>query len=290
MIGLDDLSSGRIANLAEARSYEGHFTFHTIDIRSDGLRALFERHRPDVVMHLGAQTSVRRSVEDPRGDAEVNLVGLLNVLESAAATGVRKVVFASSGGTIYGEPRKLPVKETARRGSRPDSPYGVSKKAAEDYLSYFRRSRGVDYTALALANVYGPRQDPHGEAGVVSIFSGLMLEGEAPTIFGDGTQTRDYVYVEDAVHAFALSADLGSGMLVNVGTGIESSVNDIYRVLARITGYRGKPMFGPPRGGEVRRSALDVQLAAKELGWKPWTKLAEGLKATVEYLRSRRPG
>lgn len=286
VVAVDDLSTGRIANLAEARGYGQQFTFYNMDIRLEEIRTVFERHRPEVVMHLAAQASVSRSVEAPAEDASVNVMGLLNVAESACATGTRKVVFAGSGGTLYGEPRQVPVKESARRSSRPQSPYGISKALAIDYLWFYRSLRGLDCTALALGNVYGPRQDPNGEAGVVAIFGSLMLRGESPTIFGDGNQTRDYVYVDDAVHAFALAADRGSGGLYNIGTGLETSVNRIYQLVAGITGFRRDPRFGPPRAGDIRRSALDGELAERELGWKPWTTLEQGLPHTVEWLRS----
>jgi UDP-glucose 4-epimerase len=284
VVVVDDLSAGRIANLVEARTYGQLFTFHNIDIRLDELRTVFERHRPEVVMHVAAQASVAVSMQDPALDASVNLVGLLNVLEAAAAVGLRKVVFAGSGGTLYGEPRNLPVKESARRSARPVSPYGISKAVALDYLDFYRRTRGLDYTALALANVYGPRQDPHGEAGVVAIFASKMLTGETPTIFGDGDQTRDYVFVDDVVHAFSLAADRASGEVLNVGTGLETSVNRIYQLLAAITGFRAEPSFGPPRQGDIGRIALDPDLAGKELGWKPWTVLEDGLRQTVDSL------
>jgi UDP-glucose 4-epimerase len=288
VVAVDDLSHGRIANLVEARGYGPRFTFYTLDVRSEGLRMVLQRHEPEVVMHLAAQMDVRRSVEDPAFDASVNVMGLLNVLLAASDTGVRKVVFASSGGTIYGEPRALPVKETARTRARPVSPYGITKKVAEDYLSFFRRERGLDYTALALANVYGPRQDPEGEAGVVAIFAGKMLAGQRPTIYGDGRQTRDYVFVDDTVHAFALAAgDAGSGRLLNVGTGVETSVNDVHRVIAEVTGYRGEPAYGPPRPGELQRSALDVSAAAEHLGWRPWTRIEDGLRETVAFVRDQ---
>jgi UDP-glucose 4-epimerase len=287
VVAVDDLSAGRIANLAEARTYGQLFTFHNIDIRLDELRTVFERHRPEVVMHVAAQASVAVSMKDPALDASVNLVGLLNVLEAAAAVGVRKVVFAGSGGTLYGEPRNLPVKESARRSARPVSPYGISKAVAVDYLDFYRRARGLDYTALALANVYGPRQDPHGEAGVVAIFASRMLTGETPTIFGDGDQTRDYVFVDDVVHAFSLAADRAAGEVLNVGTGLETSVNRIYQLLAAVTGFRQEPLFGPARPGDIGRIALAPDLAEKELGWKPWTVLEDGLRQTVESLRAQ---
>jgi UDP-glucose 4-epimerase len=285
VIGIDDLSEGKIANLAEARGYGQEFTFHTIDIRSPDLSKLFERYRPEVVMHLAANPSVSVSVADPILDASVNLLGTLNILECSVAAGVRKVVFAASGGTLYGEQRKVPIKETARRSARPASPYGISKATAIEYLEYYRRNRGLDFTALALANVYGPRQDPHGEAGVVAIFSAKMLAGETPTIFGDGEQTRDYVFVDDTVHAFALAADAGSGQVVNVGTGLEASVNQLYQLLARSARFRGRPRYGPPRDGDLRRNALDVALAAQVLGWRPWTVLEDGLAETVHWFR-----
>jgi UDP-glucose 4-epimerase len=285
VVAVDDLSTGRIANLTEARGYGKDFTFYNMDVRTEGLRTLFERHRPEVVMHLAAQAGVRPSMDDPEKDASVNLMGLLNVLECAASTGVRKLVFASSGGTIYGEPRRLPVKETAISGSHPLSPYGITKKVAEDYLRFYHRFRGMDYTALALGNVYGPRQDPHGEAGVVAIFAAKMLAGETPTIYGDGNQARDYVFIDDTVHAFALAADRASGRLVNVGTALETSVNGLFRMLSDITGFEGQPLFGPLPGGELRRICLDNELATDALGWHPWTHLEDGLKETVAFMR-----
>lgn len=285
VVAVDDLSTGRIANLAEARGYGPEFTFFNIDLRAEGLVQLFERHRPEVVMHLAAQSGVRPSISDPTFDASVNIMGLLNVMECCAKTGVRKVVYAASGGTLYGEPRKIPVKETAAAGSHPVSPYGISKKVALDYLASYERFRGIDYTALALANVYGPRQDPHGEAGVVAIFAAKMLAGETPTIFGDGNQTRDYVFIDDAAHALSLAAEKGSGRLVNIGTRLETSVNGLYRMLAEITGFTGQPASGPLPPGEVRRIALDIELAAEVLGWHPWTHLVDGLSETVAFMK-----
>jgi UDP-glucose 4-epimerase len=285
VIGVDDLSTGRIANLAEARSYGKEFTFENFDIRAEGLMALFERHRPDVVYHLAAQSSVSISSQDPMFDADVNVLGTLNILECTARAGSRKIVYAASGGTLYGEARRLPAKETAAAGGRPLSPYGVSKRAGGDYLALYQRFRGVEHTQLALANVYGPRQDPMGEAGVIGIFAGKMLTGEAPAIFGDGNQTRDYVFVTDVVDAFSRAADRGSGRLVNVGTGLETSVNQVYRMLAEITGFAGEPSFAPLPSGDLRRSALDRSLAEQELGWRPWTHLEDGLRETVAYLK-----
>ena len=285
VVAVDDLSTGHIANLSEARGYGKEFTFLNMDVRADGLQSLFERHRPEVVMHVAAQPGVPASVKDPVHDASVNIMGLLNVLECCVRTGVRKVVYAASGGTIYGDPRKIPTKESAASSGRPISPYGISKKVAIDYLRFYERYRGVAYTPLALANVYGPRQDPHGEAGVVAIFALKMLAGEAPTIFGDGNQTRDYVFVDDVVHAFSLAAERGDGSLVNIGTGLETSVNGLFRSLAGITGFTGQPVMAQPRPGDLRRSALDVSFAVEALGWRPWTHLEDGLGETVAYLR-----
>jgi nucleoside-diphosphate-sugar epimerase len=226
-------------------------------------------------------------LKDPRSDASVNVLGTLNVLEAAAAAGARKVVYAASGGTLYGEPRTIPVKERQRWSARPVSPYGISKRAAIDYLEFYRASRGLDFTALALANVYGPRQDPHGEAGVVSIFARQMLAGEQPAIHGDGSQTRDYVFVDDTIHAFALAAgEIASGALLNVGTGIETSVTGVFRVLAEVIGYRGQPRFEESADAGPPRSALDASEAAAKLGWRPWTTLEDGLAETVAFLRS----
>jgi UDP-glucose 4-epimerase len=285
VISVDDLSTGRIANLSEARGYGKEFTFFNMDVRAEGIQSLFERHRPEVVFHLAAQAGVRPSLEDAGNDASVNVMGLLNVLECAVRTGVRKVVYAASGGTIYGEPKRLPAKESSAQASHPLSPYGISKKVGVDYLGYYQRYRGLDFTALALGNVYGPRQDPRGEAGVVSIFTSKMLEGETPSIFGDGNQTRDYVFIDDTVHAFVQAMARGSGRLVNIGTGLETSVNHLFRMLADIVGFTGEPAYGPLPAGELRRIALDISAAPSAIGWKPWTHLEDGLKETVAFLK-----
>ena len=285
VVSVDDLSTGRIANLVDARGYGKEFSFFNMDVRADGLGSLFERHRPEVVFHLAAQAGVRPSLEDPVHDASVNIMGMLNVLEAAVHIGARKVVYAASGGTLYGEPRRLPVKESAATSSRPLSPYGVSKKVALDYLSYYQRYRGLDFTALGLGNVYGPRQDPVGEAGVVAIFTSKMISGEAPVIFGDGNQTRDYVFIDDTVHAFVQAMDGGSGKLVNIGTGLETSVNHLYRLLSEITGFAGEPDHGPQPAAELRRIALDISAATSAIAWKPWTHLEDGLAETVAYLK-----
>jgi UDP-glucose 4-epimerase len=285
VISVDDLTTGRIANLSEARGYGKEFTFFNMDVRAEGLHALFERHRPEVVFHLAAQSGVRPSLDEPAKDASINIMGTLNLLDCAVRSGVKKVVYAASGGTIYGEPKRIPVKESAAQGSHPASPYGISKKVAVDYLSFYQRYRGLDFTALALGNVYGPRQDPYGEAGVIAIFAAKMLAGEACTIFGDGNQTRDYVFIDDVVHGFVRAVERGSGKLVNIGTGLETSVNGLYKLLAETIGYTGEPGTGPLPPGELRRIALDISLAPSAIGWKPWTHLEDGLGETVAYLK-----
>ena len=283
---VDDLSSGRLDNLAAARSDPRHdFTFHRLDIRQPDLIGLIERQRPEVVFHLAAQADVRVSVARPAFDAEVNVIGTLNVLEGARAAGSRKVVFAASGGTLYGDDAPLPIKESAPQ--RPLSPYGVSKKSAIDYLTAYRELHQLEFTALALANVYGPRQDPHGEAGVVAIFAGRLLAGEPCTIFGDGEQTRDFVFVDDVVDAFARAATKGGGLVLNVGTGEESSVNRLYATMAGAAGLDARPDYAPPRAGELRRNCLDPGRAEIHLGWTPWTTLAEGSAAVLDWFRTR---
>jgi UDP-glucose 4-epimerase len=285
VISVDDLSTGRIANLVDARGYGKEFTFFNMDVRADGLLSLFERHRPEVVYHLAAQSGVRPSLDDPVLDASINIMGTLNVLECAAKVEVRKVIYAASGGTLYGDPKRIPAKETAAKSSQPLSPYGISKKVVLDYFGFYQRYRGLDYTALALANVYGPRQDPNGEAGVVAIFASRMIAKEPVTIFGDGNQTRDYVFIDDVVHGFVQAFERGSGKLVNVGTGLESSVSGLYRMLADIIGYDQDPEFGTLPPGELRRSALDISSAPSAIAWKPWTHLEDGLAETVAFLK-----
>ena len=246
------------------------------------------RRRPEVVFHLAAQADVRVSVTRPVFDAEVNVIGTLNVAEGARAAGSRKIVFASSGGTLYGEPDELPVRESAPQ--RPLSPYGVAKKAAADYLAAYRELHGIEFTALALANVYGPRQDPHGEAGVVAIFAGRLLAGEGCTIFGTGEQTRDFVFVDDVVDAFARAASRGSGLLMNIGTGVETSVNRLYQAMSDAAGVVVAPRYSPPRAGELTRSSLDPGRAAIHLGWEPWTTLEQGAAEVLRWFAARQRG
>lgn len=285
---IDSLATGSLANLAEARANRDHvLKVHQIDIRDPKVVELIERRRPEVVFHLAAQADVRVSVTSPAFDAEVNVVGSINVIEGARRGGARKVVFASSGGTIYGEPSPsdLPVRES--HPQQPLSPYGVAKRVVSDYLHVYRELHQVEYTSLALANVYGPRQDPHGEAGVVAIFTNKLLAGESCTVFGDGEQTRDFVYVDDVVDAFVRAADRGSGLLCNIGTGVETSVNVLYSTMAAAAGVGDPAVTAPARVGELARSALDPGRAKIHLGWQPWTDLATGTAEVLRWFRAR---
>lgn len=286
---IDDLSTGSLANLAAARAAsEGELTFHRMDIRSPEVVELIGRRQPEVIFHLAAQADVRVSVADPVFDADINLLGTLRILEGARAAGSARVVFAASGGTLYGEPddSELPLKESLPQ--HPLSPYGVSKKAALDYLLAYRELHSLEFAALALANVYGPRQDPHGEAGVVAIFAERLLGGEPVTIFGDGEQTRDFIYVDDVVDAFVRAATRGGGLVCNIGTGRETSVNVLFREMAAQAGVVAEPVYQPLRPGELARNCLDPSRAGIQLGWSSWTELGEGTAATIEFVRSRR--
>ncbi|HEV3449613.1 MAG TPA: NAD-dependent epimerase/dehydratase family protein [Acidimicrobiia bacterium] len=284
---VDDLSSGSLPNLAEARARRvPRCTFQRLDVREKGIVELMTHRKPEVVFHLAAQASVTVSVADPTFDADVNVLGSLNVLQGALAAGCRKVVFAGSGGTLYGVPGKIPT--TEGHAQHPISPYGVSKKAVGDYLHYYRAVHDLEYTVLALANVYGPRQDPHGEAGVVAIFANTLLSGQRPPIFGDGKQTRDFVFVDDVADAFARAAHKGGGLIVNIGTGVETSVHELYDLMAGAVGFEQPARSEPPRAGELRRSALDPGRAAIQLGWQPWTPLRDGVAATIAWFREAR--
>jgi UDP-glucose 4-epimerase len=286
---LDDLSTGSLANLTEARAAVGHqLSVHQMDVRSPEVVELMRRRRPEVVFHLAAQADVRLSVADPVFDADVNLLGTLQILEGARAAAADRVVFAASGGTLYGEPdpTELPLKESLPH--RPLSPYGVSKKAAIDYLVAYRELHSLEFSALAMANVYGPRQDPHGEAGVVAIFAEHLVEDQPVTIFGDGEQTRDFVYVDDVVDAFVRAATKGGGLVCNIGTGRETSVNELYREMAAQAGRPPRIDHQPLRPGELLRSSLDPGRARIQLGWSSWTPLGQGTAAVLEFI-GRRP-
>ncbi len=287
VVALDNLATGGVHNLVDARSHGDRFEFIEADIRERGVVERIGAAGPEVVFHLAAQADVRVSVTDTFYDAMVNVIGSVNVLDGARAAGARKVVFASSGGTIYGEPapEDLPVNESHPQG--PLSPYGVAKKVVTDYLRAYEALHGLEWTSLALANVFGPRQDPHGEAGVIAIFTGLLLADRECTIFGSGEQTRDFVYVDDVVDAFARAATRGAGQLFNIGTGEETSVNHLYDVMASAAGVDRHARREAARAGELDRNVLDNRKARATLDWAPQMGLESGIKTVVDWFRAR---
>jgi UDP-glucose 4-epimerase len=281
VVVLDDLSTGHVERLNPAAR------FYQMDIQSPWLDELFKIERPEAVLHEAAQASVRRSVEDPAFDASVNVQGTVTLLQASVRHGVRRFVFASTGGALYGDADVIPTPEDYP--TLPVSPYGASKLAAEVYLRTFQALHGLSYAALRYANVYGPRQDPHGEAGVVAIFAQRLLSGETARINGDGKQTRDFVYVGDVAEANvrALTSDaVGS---FNVGTGAETDINTIFQLLKRLGGNNQPEVHGPPMPGEQRRSVIDARKIDKVMGWRPETSLEAGLDATVRYFRAALP-
>lgn len=255
--------------------------FYEMDITDPGLERVFAYYRFDLVNHHAAQVSVTRSVADPAGDARTNILGSLALLGLAVRFGVRRFIFASSC-AVYGEADRRPTPESAP--PRPLSPYGLAKRVVEDYLRLYGELTGLEWVALRYANVYGPRAKPHTEAGVVTIFATAMLRGEPPTVFGDGHQTRDFVYIDDVVAANLLALDRGEGV-VNIGTGRETSVLELFGMLAELTGFGASPAFGPPRPGEVRHSSLDFGRARRLLGWEPTVGLKAGLSRVVTAFR-----
>ncbi|HEY4696116.1 MAG TPA: NAD-dependent epimerase/dehydratase family protein [Candidatus Hydromicrobium sp.] len=270
---VDDLSNGKKENISKEAK------FYRCDIRNKKLYSIFKAEKPEVVIHNAAQMSVRVSVENPLMDADINIMGGLNVIQSCHTYNVNKIIFASSGGTVYGEQKYFPADE--EHPTSPISPYGVAKLATENYLYYFYKTYGLKYISLRYGNIYGPRQDPYGEAGVVAIFSSKIIKGENPIINGDGLQTRDYVYVGDVVdiNIKAIESDF-TGPL-NAGTGKETSVVELFKILREVSGKGGvEEVHGPPKEGEQRRSQLSYKLAEKVLGWQPRISLEEGLKVT----------
>jgi UDP-glucose 4-epimerase len=287
---VDDLSTGRAENLDQAR--RRGIAFHQADIRDAGrLHEIFASGPPDIVFHLAAQIDVRKSIEDPAWDAGINVVGTINVLEAARATGVGRVVNTSTGGAIYGDVDVIPSPETTP--PRPMAAYGQSKFCAEAYCGWYERLHGLSAVTLRYGNVYGPRQDPLGEAGVIAIFCGKLIAGERPTVFGDGRQTRDYTYVADVVAAnLAAARHPEAHGVYNVGTGTEASVLGVLAALRRAAGLDDdalQPEFAPARLGELERSALDVGRARAELGFEARHDLEDGLRRTLEWARSAQP-
>ncbi|RMG67726.1 MAG: SDR family oxidoreductase [Calditrichaeota bacterium] len=276
---VDNLVTGQRENIPAGA------TFYEMDIRDPELAGVFEREKPDVVSHQAAQMDVRKSVEDPIYDAQVNVLGSINILQNCVAHGVRKVLFASTGGAIYGEQDYFPADEN--HPLRPISPYGITKLTTEKYLYFYHVTYGLTYTVLRYANVYGPRQNPHGEAGVVAIFVSKILKGEQPIINGDGKQTRDYVYVGDVVRANELALTAGDNQIYNVGTGQETDVNTLFQAIRQAIGRPVEEVHGPAKPGEQKRSVLDYSKIQQELGWAPQVSLEEGLARTVAFFRQK---
>jgi len=277
VVVVDNLSSGLRKNLnPRAKFYE-------IDICDKKLSEVFEREKPEVVNHHAAQIDVRKSGEDPIADAEANIVGSLNVITNCLRFGVKRIIYASSGGAVYGDVQYLPADES--HPINPISQYGVSKHTVEHYLHLYSVTLGLQYVILRYSNVYGPRQNPYGEAGVVAIFAIQMLTGKQPTIFGPGDKTRDYTHVSDIVKANLVALDKGKNAIYNIGTGVETSDQEIFDTLAGVLVYKGLPIYAPVRKGEVYRIALDCTKARKELGWSPELSLKEGIAKTADYYR-----
>jgi UDP-glucose 4-epimerase len=277
VVVVDDLSSGRREFLPP------NIPFYCLSILDPALEEVLAQERPEVVNHHAAQISVTRSVQDPQYDASVNILGVVNLLKASQQHGVKKFIYASTGGALYGEPDYLPCDE--EHPIRPLSPYGISKFIGEHYVRFFGLTYGMDYTVLRYANVYGPRQDPHGEAGVVAIFTQRMLQGEQPIIFGTGEQERDFVYVDDVVEANVLAFERGSKGAYNIGTGKGTSISDLHDLLKRATGYGGGPLYADARPGDVFKISLSWKKAKKGLGWQPRTSLQKGLEETVRYFK-----
>ncbi len=276
---IDDLSNGKIKNLNH------HATFHHADITQPSSAEVFEKEKPDLIFHMAAQTSVTRSTKEPILDTNVNVLGTLRLLEAARHVGVEKIIYSSTGGALYGNPETVPCPDDA--AVEPVSPYGMSKYVGEQYLRFYHRQFRLNYTSLRYGNVYGPRQDPTGEAGVVAIFTSAMLEGKQPQIFGDGNQERDFVSVFDVIDANIAAIDQADGMEMNIATGEATTVNRIFELLKGITGYKWDAVHAAGRAGEVYRISLDWSRAAVELGWAPKVDLADGLAGTVDFFREQ---
>lgn len=279
---LDDLSSGQRSNLPAS------VPLHVMDIRDAKVKDLFEQYRPEVLCHHAAQLDVRKSVADPMFDAEVNIVATLRLLEYCRSTNTKRVLFASTGGAIYGEQDVFPAPDTHLE--RPVSPYGVAKLSVERYLHFYRVQYGFEPACMRYANVYGPRQNAHGEAGVVAIFANILLSGKTPTIYGSGEQTRDFVYVEDVVNANLAALKHNLVGSYNVGTGIETNVNQLYTIMTQALGTPVKASYAEGRPGEQQRSVLDAGKLNKATGWRPQTQIAEGLKKTCDFFKAQHKG
>ena len=284
VIVVDDLSRGKKENVHKKAA------FSPISIKDKiSLENVFKAEKPEFVFHFAAQIDVRASTENPAKDADVNIIGTLNLLDLCVKHGVKKIIFASTGGAIYGEAGHIPTPEHIELPSTegPLSPYGIAKQCAENYIKFYQKVYGLPYSILRFANVYGPRQDPHGEAGVIAIFINSILKGKAPTIFGDGTQTRDFVFVNDVICAALKAWESQGNEIYNIGTGIKTDINKIYEIIKNKTNFAKDANYAPEKPGEQKHSCLDSQKAQTKLGWRPSTTLADGIEHTIKFFREK---
>jgi UDP-glucose 4-epimerase len=284
VVVIDNLSTGKKENINKKAK------FYKIDVCSPKIGEIFKKEKPEIVFHLAAQINVRKSVENPLFDAKVNILGSLNVIQNFVQLRTSNIkhptfIFASTGGAIYGDAKKIPTPENYP--ANPISPYGISKLAVENYLKFYKENFGLKFISLRFSNVYGPRQDPKGEAGVVAIFIEKLLKGERPTIFGDGNQTRDFIFVEDAVSACLKAMEYkGEKEIFNIGTGIETSINKLYEILSKLLKTKIKPKYALEKSGDLKRSCLDISLAKRELKWEPRYNLEKGLEKTINFFKT----
>jgi UDP-glucose 4-epimerase len=276
VVVIDNLSTGKKENINKKAK------FYKIDICSPKIGEIFKKEKPEIVFHLAAQINIRKSVENPLMDAKTNILGSLNVLENCKKYKIKKIIFASSAG-VYGEAKILPTPED--HPVNPDSPYRIAKLTIENYLKFYKENFGLKFISLRFSNVYGPRQDPKGEAGVVAIFIEKLLKGERPTIFGNGNQTRDFIFVEDAVSACLKAMEYkGKKEIFNIGTGIETSINKLYEIISKLLKAKIKPKYAPEKSGDLKRSCLDISFAKKELKWEPKYNLENGLRTMIKNI------
>ena len=293
VVVIDNLSTGKKENINKKAK------FYKIDICSPKIREIFKKEKPEICFHFAAQINVRKSVENPLFDAKVNILGSLNIIQNfikhqtsnikhSQTSNIKhsRFIFASTGGAIYGEAKKIPTPEDYP--ANPISPYGIAKLTVENYLKFYKENFGLKFISLRFSNVYGPRQDPKGEAGVVAIFIEKLLKGEKPTIFGDGNQTRDFIFVEDAVSASLKAMEYkGEKEIFNIGTGIETSINELYKIISELLKTKIKPKYAPPKPGDLRRSCLNISLVRQELKWKPKHNLEKGLQKTINWFKNQ---
>ncbi|MDR3306886.1 MAG: SDR family NAD(P)-dependent oxidoreductase [Endomicrobium sp.] len=280
VVVFDNLSSGKKENVDKKTKFYKADIFNKKEVDN-----VFKKEKPQIIIHNAAQIDVRKSVDDPFFDAQVNILGSINVLNACVENKVKKIIFASSGGSVYGECKAFAPKEDAK--TNPLSPYAIAKNSVENYINFYSVAYGLDYTILRYGNVYGPKQDPHGETGVVAIFAAKMLKNEKVAVFGDGKQKRDYVYVGDAADANLKSLTKGKNQIINIGTSKAVSVNEIIKVMSKASGYKKKARYKPKRAGELFKTFLNINKAKTVLSWSPKVNIEQGIKATIDYFRER---